>query len=160
MIRRDSILKHSGSVKNTDRRVSIKQNQPVVVEYLSERRPSVSAVQTNAQQSSANSGNTAKPNARPASLIVTKGERPTFKLIRSPSIDHEQDFNNIKQMNMNMNMNQSKIIHSNAAHSSSVTDSQNILTAKDDDEYDESAPLVQNVDTTTIKSSTTHSNNL
>lgn len=157
MIRRDSILKHSGSMKNTDRRVSIKQNQPVVVEYLSERRPSMSAGgQTNAQQSSVNSGNATKSIVRPASLIVTKGERPTFKLIRSPSIDHEQDFNNIKQMNMN----QSKIIHSNSAHSSSVTDSQNILTAKDDDEDDESAPLVQTVDTTTIKGATNHSNNM
>lgn len=155
MIRRDSILKHSGSMKNTDRRVSIKQNQPVVVEYLSERRSSVSTVQTNAHQSSANSGNTTKSTVRPASLIVTKGERPTFKLIRSPSIEHEQDFINIKPMNMNINMNQSKIIHSNAAHCSSVTDSQNILRAKDEDECaDESAPLVQNVDTTTIKSST------
>lgn len=156
MIRRDSILKHSGSMKNTDRRVSIKQNQPVVVEYLSERRSSVSAGQTNAQQSSTNSGNTTKSNVRPASLIVTKGERPTFKLMRSPSIDHEQDFNNIKQMNIN----QSKIIHSNAVQSSSITDSQNILTAKDDEEYDESAPLVKNVETTTILSSTNHSNNL
>lgn len=29
--------------------------------------------------------------ARPASLILTKGERPVFKLVRSPSIDHDSD---------------------------------------------------------------------
>lgn len=121
--RRDSILKHSGSVKNTDRRVSIKQNQPIVLEYLSEKRPSLQSQIGNALQSSA----LGKSNARPASLVLTKGERPTFKLIRTPSIDQDQDDANISeavanQLNANRNPHRPAI-------------------PNDDD--DESAPLVQ-----------------
>lgn len=75
MSRRDSILKHSGSVK-TDKRVSIKPDQSKM-EFVSEKRA---------------------PSSRPASLILTKGERPVFKLVRSPSIDQDdenrQDNNN------------------------------------------------------------------
>lgn len=67
MARRDSILKHSGSVK-TDKRVSIKPDQSKM-EFVSEKRPP----------------------SRPASLILTKGERPAFKLVRSPSIDQDDE---------------------------------------------------------------------
>lgn len=31
------------------------------------------------------------PPSRPASLILSKGERPIFKLVRSPSIDQEDE---------------------------------------------------------------------
>lgn len=73
MSRRDSILKHSGSIK-TEKRVSIKQDAPILMEYVSEKRPP------------------AKPSAaRPASLLLTKGERPVLKLVRSPSIDRDSD---------------------------------------------------------------------
>ncbi|XP_037040585.1 kinase D-interacting substrate of 220 kDa isoform X5 [Bradysia coprophila] len=68
MSRRDSILKHSGSVK-TDKRVSI-NTEPPKMEFVSEKRP---------------------PSSRPASLSLAKGERPVFKLVRSPSIDQDDD---------------------------------------------------------------------
>lgn len=32
-----------------------------------------------------------RPPSRPASLILTKGERPVFKLVRSPSIDQDEE---------------------------------------------------------------------
>lgn len=31
------------------------------------------------------------PPSRPASLILNKGERPVFKLVRSPSIDQDDE---------------------------------------------------------------------
>ncbi|KAG4076685.1 hypothetical protein HA402_001972 [Bradysia odoriphaga] len=68
MSRRDSILKHSGSVK-TDKRVSI-NTEPPKMEFVCEKRP---------------------PSSRPASLSLAKGERPLFKLVRSPSIDQDDD---------------------------------------------------------------------
>lgn len=168
--RRDSILKHSGSVKNTDRRVSIKQNQPIVLEYLSEKRPSMqlqhaasitnTAQQHNTAQSSTANGSFGKSNARPASLILTKGDRPTFKLIRTPSIDEDQDdvtvihttnftdLNAMQQRSMTTPM-------TNVNHHLAATD----LNAKDDDDEDESAPLVQYEDKelTKISSSINHS---
>lgn len=165
--RRDSILKHSGSVKNTDRRVSIKQNQPIVLEYLSEKRPSMQlqhAANINTaqqqQQSSTANGSLGKSNARPASLILTKGDRPTFKLIRTPSIDEDQDdvtvinttnftdSNAMQQRSMTTQM-------TNVNHHLAATD----LNAKDDDDEDESAPLVQYEDKelTKISSSINHS---
>lgn len=136
MVRRDSILKHSGSVKNTDRRVSIKQNQPVIVEYLSEKRPSQTTV-----HSQSHTNTTIVGNARPASLILTKGERPSFKLIRSPSIDNDQDdvtLINIRSDTPNL-----------------LVNSLSINSGKEDDDDDESMPLVQNngKDTTSITSS-------
>lgn len=141
--RRDSILKHAGSVKNTDRRVSI--NQPVVVEYMSEKRQQSGAQQQssgggggNSQQQSSSSinYNPNKSNARPASLILMKNERPTFKLIRSPSFDQDQDDaaaatnTNTTTTNFTENV---RNMH---------TSSSNTL-ARDDDDVDESIPLVQ-----------------
>lgn len=161
--RRDSILKHSGSVKNTDRRVSIKQNQPIVLEYLSEKRPSVqlqhsaaaaaaAAAAFNAQQQQQqqqSNGSLGKSNARPASLVLTKGDRPTFKLIRTPSIDQD-DATVINTTNFTDSMQRSTTNHHIAA-----TD----LNAKDDDDEDESAPLVQYGDKelTKISNTTNHS---
>lgn len=159
--RRDSILKHSGSVKNTDRRVSIKQNQPIVVEYLCEKRQP----QQQQQQQSTTNGTSGKSNARPASLILTKGERPTFKLIRTPSIDEGHDQDDATLMNKtiftDLDANQSTIqrntqsTNSNNAHHLIAPD----LNSKDDDDEDESAPLVQNADKdpTKITSSINHS---
>lgn len=172
MARRDStsILKHSGSVKNTDRRVSIKQNQPIVVEYLCEKRQSTSQQQShsvNAQQqttttTTANGINQlGKSNARPASLILTKGERPTFKLIRTPSIDQDQDDTTLinpthfTDQSANAKINNPPTNNNNNAHHLIATD----LNSKDDDDEDESAPLVQHADkdTTKITSSINHS---
>lgn len=148
-------------MKNTDRRVSIKQNQPIVVEYLCEKRPpSNQSHSANASQPTAN-GALCSANARPASLILTKGERPMFKLIRSPSIDQEQDeaLNNVTNYT-DVEANQSTIQRSsqsadNNAHHLITADNKNT----DDDDEDESAPLVQNAekDTTKITSSANHS---
>lgn len=154
MARRDSILKHSGSVKNTDRRVSIKQNQPVVVEYLSEKRPSIVYQQQQLQQQQPQQTQVQPPqsqqstqlphinsssnmtqlvsSARPASLVIAKGERPIIKLVRTPSIDDDGDEspngtdqrNHISMSNMNSNGNTT-------------------ISTRDDDDDDESVPLVQ-----------------
>lgn len=134
MARRDSILKHSGSVKNTDRRVSI--NQPIVVEYLSEKRQSTQS------QSTAANGNLSRSFARPASLILSnsKGERPTFKLIRTPSFDQDQD--DAIQDQRNINQTNTHLFAPD-------------LTSKDDDNIDESAPLVQHSNKDSIITSTT-----
>lgn len=141
LARRDSILKHSGSVKNTDRRVSIKQNQPVVVEYLSEKRPSISFQQqaqpqqqpTHLTHTNSSSNMTQLvTSARPASLVIAKRERPTIKLIRTPSIDDDDigSLNKIDQQN-HINMN-------------NINSSANTITSpRDDDDDDESVPLVQ-----------------
>lgn len=159
MARRDSILKHSGSVKNTERRVSIKQNQPAIVEYLSERRPSQSHLASAATNN--------KSNARPASLILTKGDRPSFKLIRSPSIDQEQDEE--LACALEAAANQAKL-STQAASGQQLLDSlvTTDMSSKhysskdstkdnvDDDDDDESAPLVQINDSTTITSSANH----
>lgn len=135
--RRDSILKHAGSVKNTDRRVSI--NQPVVVEYMSEKRPSgQQSSNGNLQQSSSSSSmnyNLSKSNARPASLILMKNERPTFKLIRTPSFDQDQD-------------DTATTINATNTNTTNFTENvRNMHTsgtlARDDDDVDESIPLVQ-----------------
>lgn len=145
MVRRDSILKHSGSVKNTDRRVSIKQNQPIIVEYLSEKRQAQPSPQQQHIASTATAppnGNVQKmSNARPASLILTKGERPTFKLIRSPSIDQDQDEGTLVNMAGRSEM-PNLMVNS-------------MSNVKDDDDDDESMPLVQNSgkESTTITSS-------
>lgn len=142
MARRDSILKHAGSVKNTDRRVSI--NQPVVVEYMSEKRPSgqqssSGSLQQSSSSSSSINYNLSKSNARPASLILVKNERPTFKLIRSPSFDQDQDDAaanvTINAMNTNPSFNENV----RNMHASSTL-------ARDDDDVDESIPLVQPLD--------------
>lgn len=124
LVRRDSILKHSGSVKNTDRRVSIKQNQPVVVEYLSEKR------QTQVSPSPSI--------GRPASLILTKGERPTFKLIRSPSIDHQELDEILDPVNKYEKQNNLMLNNLN------VNQNSNTVAKDNDDDDDESVPLVQN----------------
>lgn len=160
MARRDSILKHSGSVKNTERRVSIKQNQPIVVEYLSERRPSQSQQHLVSAALSCSGG---KSNARPASLIVTKGERPSFKLIRSPSIDQEQDEALVSALEAAAN--QAKLASAQDATGPYMLDTaasdasnKSLHLTKDDanDDDDESAPLVQISDSTTITSSLNH----
>lgn len=145
MMRRDSILKHSGSVKNTDRRVSIKQNQPVVVEYLSEKRPSISfQQQSQAQQQQHQQQSSQLPhtnsssnitqlasNARPASLVITKGERVTIKLIRTPSIDDDG------------NDSLTKIDQQNHINMNNMNSSGNTTTStRDEDDDDESMPLV------------------
>lgn len=147
--RRDSILKHSGSVKNTDRRVSIKQNQPIIVEYLSEKRQTVHQQPSNLQDSS----NVGKSNSRPASLILTRGDRPTLKLIRTPSFDQDQDDANATNFtDFEPNQpNQQSNDHPLASHLPE-------LHLKDDDEEDESVPLVQNAnkEPTKITSSTNH----
>lgn len=147
MARRDSILKHSGSVKNTDRRVSIKQNQPVVVEYLSEKRPSIAfqqqqsvnqSQQQQQQQTQLTHTNSSSnmtqlvSSGRPASLVIAKGERPTIKLIRTPSIDDDgiDSLNRIDQRN-HINMN-------NMNSSGNTTTS-----TREDEDDDESVPLVQ-----------------
>lgn len=137
MARRDSILKHAGSVKNTDRRVSI--NQPIIVEYMSEKRPSgqqSSAI--NLQQSTSSSSinySSNKSNARPASLVLIKNDRPTVKLIRSPSFDQEQDdaitMNASNTITTHFTGNV-RNMHTTSAHH-----------ARDDDDVDESIPLVQ-----------------
>jgi len=121
LIRRDSILKHSGSIKNNEKRVSIKHDQPVFVEFLSEKRNpmTMSASQPLQPPSSHQSAN-----ARPASLILNRGERPTFKLVRSSSIEHHEsaeklDGNTLALNNLNVNFTVSR------------------------DEDDESVPLVQ-----------------
>lgn len=131
MARRDSILKHAGSVKNTDRRVSI--NQPVVVEYMSEKRPSGQSSAASLQQSI--NYNVSKSNARPASLILTKNDRPAFKLIRTPSFDQDQDDAiTINATNTNTTTNFTESVQN--MHTSSTL-------ARDDDDVDESIPLVQ-----------------
>lgn len=133
MARRDSILKHAGSVKNTDRRVSI--NQPVVVEYMSEKRPSAVNLQQMSSSSSLINYNLSKSNARPASLILVKNDRPTLKLTRTPSFDQDQDdvlVINSTNINSANNFNESiRNIHLSSA------------LARDDDDADESIPLVQ-----------------
>lgn len=133
MARRDSILKHAGSVKNTDRRVSI--NQPVVVEYMSEKRPSAASLQ---QASSSINYNLSKSNARPASLILTKNDRPTFKLIRTPSFDQDQDDPTTINASNTITTTATNFTESvRNMHTSST------LTPRDDDDVDESIPLVQ-----------------
>lgn len=133
--RRDSILKHSGSVKNTDRRVSI--NQPIVIEYLSEKRQTPQS-----QPSSAANGNSSKSNARPASLILSKGERPIFKLIRTPSFDQEQDEATLMNTtNFAAEPTAQRGVHQSNSHH-----------LVPDDDADESAPLVQSVDKTSSHS--------
>lgn len=152
--RRDSILRHSGSVKNTDRRVSIKQNQPIVLEYLSEKRQTTSSQQ---QQQPANTqqtinGSMGKSNARPASLILTKGERPTFKLIRTPSFDQQQDDTTVINTTnfTDSTVNQRQMTTNQQQHHIVATD----LNVKDDDDEDESAPLVQSSDKESSKITT------
>lgn len=140
MARRDSILKHAGSVKNTDRRVSI--NQPVVVEYMSEKRPAGQQSSAGSLQQSSSPSinyNTSKSNARPASLILMKNERPTFKLIRSPSFDQDQDDVVAAAATATANA-----ANTNANFSESVRNMHASSTlARDDDDVDESIPLVQ-----------------
>lgn len=141
MARRDSILKHSGSVKNTERRVSIMQNQPVVVEYLSEKRPSISFQQQAQSQPSTtqlphtnSSSNMTQlvSSGRPASLVIAKGERPTIKLIRTPSVDDDD-------IDSSSNTDQRNHINMSTMNSSGNTTT---LTREDEDD-DESVPLVQ-----------------
>lgn len=142
--RRDSILKHSGSVKNTDRRVSIKQNQPIVLEYLSEKRQTVTT-QSPSLQSQSGNGSMFQSNARPASLVL-KGDRALFKLIRTPSIDQDQDDATVINTT---NFTDSKNMQSmNTNHHLVATETN----AKDDDDEDESAPLVQNSGNESTKS--------
>lgn len=101
MMRRDSILKHSGSIK-TEKRVSIKQDVPILMDFISEKRPphkpinsTVTSSSGSSTTSNINAGTTSSgittSAARPASLILSKGERPVFKLVRSPSVDHDSD---------------------------------------------------------------------
>lgn len=154
LIRRDSILKHSGSVKNPDRRVSIKQNQPVLVEYLSEKRSHQQYLQQQNQQSqqqsqpqiqvqqqtqiqSAQSVQLASQavNARPVSLILSKGERPTFKLVRTPSIDQQE----IDETQISIDT--AMAVQCNTVQINNQNSCNSLL--KDDNDDDESMPLVQ-----------------
>lgn len=104
--RRDSILKHFGSVKS-EKRVSIKNDAPIVLEYITEKsraptlRPNASSCSLNGTSfdSVASIGQLAtttmmtNTTARPASLILSKSadqpHRQVFKLVRSPSIDRQ-----------------------------------------------------------------------
>lgn len=99
MPRRDSILKHFGSIKS-EKRVSIKNDAPIVLEFITEKssssRPPIKPTATTqisngSVVAAATSTTTAPPtsSARPASLILSKStdQRPVFKLVRSPSID-------------------------------------------------------------------------
>lgn len=139
--RRDSILKHAGSVKNTDRRVSI--NQPIIVEYMSEKRPSgpsPAAISVQQSQSSATSSsisyNSSKSSGRPASLVLMKNDRPTVKLIRTPSFDQDQDETSATNSAPSAQFTADTARH---MHASSTL-------ARDDDDEDESIPLVQPAD--------------
>lgn len=110
--RRDSILKHFGSVKS-EKRVSIKNDAPIVLEYISEK-PHAPTLRPNSSSCSLNGAsfdsltsatgslattalmmpaNVATTTARPASLILSKSadqpQRQVFKLVRSPSIDRQ-----------------------------------------------------------------------
>lgn len=131
LIRRDSILKHSGSIKNNEKRVSIKHEPPVLVEYLSEKRNQMPTSVSLPLQPPAVSLQSA--NVRPASLILnSKGERPTFKLVRSTSIEHHEsaerlDGNSVGDQQRNtLAMNNLNV---------------NFTVTRDED--DESVPLVQ-----------------
>lgn len=102
MMRRDSILKHSGSIK-TEKRVSIKHDVPILMDFISEKRPPHKPINSTANTNTSSSSSTSNTHAgttssgtttsaaRPASLIISKGERPVFKLVRSPSVDHDSD---------------------------------------------------------------------
>lgn len=150
--RRDSILKHSGSVKNTDpnRRVSIKhQNQPIVLEYLSEKRHTAQS-----QQIPTSNGSMGKSNPRPASLVLT-GDRPTYKLTRTPSIDQDDTMTNTTNFTDVPSTNQRNLSSTNSKHHFAATE----LNVKDDDDEDESAPLVQNQNLSNDLSKIGQSNN-
>ncbi|TMW39849.1 hypothetical protein DOY81_015071 [Sarcophaga bullata] len=94
--RRDSILKHQGSVK-TDKRVSIKQTPTTSannngklsssnIEYVSEKANDASMIASNSRK---RQGKTPS-GPRPASLVITKNEgNSQFKLVRSSSIDYD-----------------------------------------------------------------------
>lgn len=139
LVRRDSILKHSGSIKNNEKRVSIKHDQPAFVEYLSEKRgqmpSSVSQSFPPTQPQQSQSQPQTIPNARPASLIINKNsDKPTFKLVRSTSIEHHES---IETLNAPTMFDQHSTIMMNNLNVNNF----NLATTKDDD--DESMPLVQ-----------------
>lgn len=159
LIRRDSILKHSGSIKNPDRRVSIKQNQPVLVEYLSEKRqqqhernqqPQIQLQQQTQIQTVQQIQSVQLPaqsvNARPVSLILSKGERPTFKLVRTPSIDQQEIIDESPT-----NTDTAITEQCNNVHINNLNSCNSLL--KDDNDDDESVPLVQAVEPNKITSS-------
>lgn len=128
LIRRDSILKHSGSMKNNEKRVSIKQDQAVFVEYLSEKR---NQMPTSISQPLQPTPSLQSSNARPASLILNKGERPTFKLVRSTSIEHHESSEHLAGNSALDQRNTTMLNNLNI----------NYMVTRDDD--DESVPLVQ-----------------
>lgn len=126
LIRRDSILKHSGSIKHNEKRVSIKHDQPAFVEYLSEKRIPTTVPQSNSIPVPVTS------NARPASLILSgRGDKPTFKLVRSASIEHAES---VEQLDATSAIEQ---------HSSLMMNNLNVRYATTKDDDDESMPLVQ-----------------
>lgn len=125
-------------MKNTDRRVSIKQNQPIFVEYLSEKRSN-----TSGQSVQPTNGGTL--HARPASLVLIKGDRPTYRLVRTPSIDQEQDdatvINTVNFICTDSCTNQRNIPTMNSNHHMIAAE----MNTKYEDDEDESAPLVQSL---------------
>lgn len=144
MTRRDSILKHSGSIKNNEKRVSIKHDQPVFVEYLSEKRNPLPTVV--AQPHAITIPATA--NARPASLILSgRGDRPMFKLVRSTSIERGESIEKLDVTILDQ-------------HNSLMLNNLNVAygTPKDDD--DESIPLVQTNSNGTSRMTQNNSGNL
>lgn len=78
-------------------------------------------------------------NARPVSLILSKGERPTFKLVRTPSIDQQEldDSQTITIENTSTMAEQCNNVQIDNLNSC------NSLLKDDNDDYDESVPLVQ-----------------
>lgn len=151
MIRRDSILKHSGSIKHNEKRVSIKHDQPVFVEYLSEKRPQVPTVSATPHQPTVQAQSQAQGSARPASLILTKGDRPAFKLVRSSSIDQHEPLEKLDDVNTFIEQHNTIMMNNlNANHQLDPL-------VKEDD--DESMPLVQTSSNGPNKIASGHSHN-
>lgn len=115
-------------MKNNDKRVSIKHDQPVFVEYLSEKRPSL---QTTVAQPNVITLPTTT-HARPASLVLSgRGEKPTFKLVRSASIEDEGSTEKLDSITM---LDQ---------HNSLIMNNLNVAFTSTKEDDDESMPLVQ-----------------
>lgn len=115
-------------MKHNEKRVSIKHDQPVLVEYLSEKR---NQIQTTVPQPNSLSMSVTA-NARPASLILSgRAEKPTFRLVRSASIERGESMEKLDATTMLEQHNSLMMNNLNVSYA----------TTKDDD--DESMPLVQ-----------------